>query len=121
MSKTDYSITIDNYYKLFNTFFAPAPKKMTGNLEKVVFNGPATVIFEKGKKTVVKRMENDKPSKYKGFVMCLCKHLIGSTEWNHLVRPHSSKPNMELAIAEALCEHILGREKFKNLVKEYVD
>ena len=109
-----YLFTFDDFCK---ALFKP---KMTGDLEKVVFNGPATVIFEKGKKTVVKCMENDKPSKYKGFVMCLCKHLIGSTEWNHLVRPHSAHPNMELAVAEALCEHILGREKFKNLIKEYV-
>lgn len=47
--------------------------------KKVIFNGPATIVFWKdGTKTVVKCSENDKANPYNGFCAALAKKIFGN-------------------------------------------
>lgn len=53
--------------------------KPKSNIERVIFNDPATIIYWKdGTKTVVKCQEGDTYSKETGFVMCYLKKLLGN-------------------------------------------
>ena len=48
-------------------------------IDKVIFNGPATVVFWKdGTKTVVKAQDNENCDKEKGLAMCICKKILGN-------------------------------------------
>ena len=50
------------------------------DVERVIFNPPATVVFwMDGTKTVVKAMEGEKFEKYAGFAMACMKKMFGST------------------------------------------
>lgn len=50
------------------------------NIEKVIFNNPATIVFwEDGTKTVVKRQKGDRWDKEKGIAMAIAKKLYGNT------------------------------------------
>ena len=50
------------------------------NIEKVIFNNPATIVFwEDGTKTVVKRQKGDRWNKEKGLAMAIAKKLYGNT------------------------------------------
>lgn len=47
--------------------------------KKVIFNGPATIVFWRdGTKTVVKCSENDKANPYNGFCAALAKKIFGN-------------------------------------------
>ena len=53
--------------------------KNQSNIERVIFNDPATIIIWKdGTKTVVKCQEGDTYNKETGFVMCYLKKLLGN-------------------------------------------
>ena len=55
-------------------------------VEKVIFNGPATiVIWGDGTKTVVKCANGDSYSKWAGLAMCIAKHLYGD-DFHHQFR-----------------------------------
>ena len=48
-------------------------------IKRVIFNNPATIIlWENGKKTVVKVQEGDKYDKRVGFLMCYLKGIVGN-------------------------------------------
>lgn len=50
------------------------------NIEKVIFNNPATIVFwEDGTKTVVKRQKGDRWDREKGIAMAIAKKLYGNT------------------------------------------
>lgn len=49
-------------------------------IEKVIFNNPATIVFwADGTKTVVKRQKGDRYDKEKGLAMAIAKKLYGNT------------------------------------------
>lgn len=53
--------------------------RVTSDIKKVIFNGPATIIlWDDGTKTVVKCKEGDPYSKEAGFALCLLKKLSGN-------------------------------------------
>lgn len=61
------------FLKFLNTF------KVTNDIKKVIFNGPATIIlWTDGTKTVVKCKEGDPYSKEAGFALCLLKKMAGN-------------------------------------------
>lgn len=48
------------------------------DIEKVIFNGPATIVFwSDGIKTIVKCTEDDIYDQEKGFAMAICKRVLG--------------------------------------------
>lgn len=52
--------------------------RVTSDIKKVIFNGPATIIlWDDGTKTVVKCKEGDPYSKEAGFALCLLKKMAG--------------------------------------------
>ena len=54
-------------------------RKLDSCIKKVIFNGPATiVIWDDGKKTVVKCMDTDDYDPEKGLMMCIMEYLLGS-------------------------------------------
>ena len=58
-------------------------KKISDNIEKVIFNEPATIILWKDKtKTVVKAQDGEPFDKEKGFLMALVKKL-GQNKGNY--------------------------------------
>lgn len=68
-----------NYRKLEKL----TPEFMTINLvpeiDKVIFNGPATIVkFKDGTKSVVKCAEGDSYSEFAGMAIAICKRLYGS-------------------------------------------
>lgn len=51
---------------------------MVPNINKVIFNPPATIVFwSDGTKTVVKCMEGREFDKWEGLSMAICKKLFG--------------------------------------------
>ena len=55
------------------------PKMKTFIPEKIIYNGPATIVFwDDGTKTVVKRSKKDKDNKYNAFCAALAKKIYGS-------------------------------------------
>ena len=51
-------------------------------IEKVIFNNPATIVFWKdGTKTVVKCQDGDKFDEEKGLAMAICKKVYGEGYW----------------------------------------
>ena len=55
------------------------PKITTFIPEKIIYNGPATIVFWlDGTKTVVKRSKKDKDNKYNAFCAALAKKIYGS-------------------------------------------
>lgn len=66
-----FSFTISAYDKSY--YLDP------NNIEKVVFNDPATiVIFKNGEKTIVKTMEGEEFNHEVGFLYAMAKHLFDS-------------------------------------------
>lgn len=56
-----------------------SPVKYTPEIEKVIFNKPATiVIWKDGTKTIVKCQKGDKYDKEKGLAMCIAKKTYGN-------------------------------------------
>ena len=54
--------------------------KQKYNIERVIFNNPATIVFwEDGTKTVVKRQKGDRWDREKGIAMAIAKKLYGNT------------------------------------------
>lgn len=50
-----------------------------GNIKKVIFNNPATIIlWNDGTKTVVKVQDGEKYDKERGFLMCYLKGIVGN-------------------------------------------
>lgn len=67
-------LTYEQLQKIFNNEYW---EFLTG-IEKVIFNGPATiVIWLDGEKTVVKCAEGDEYSKFAGLAIAICKHQYG--------------------------------------------
>ena len=64
---------------LLNNGFEPTnTEEIEIGIERVIFNGPATIIlWSDGTKTVVKCMKGDAYSKEGGFALCVLKKLTG--------------------------------------------
>lgn len=60
--------------------------KISYTPKKVIFNGPATVVFWKdGTKTVVKCSDNDVPNPYNAFCAALAKKIFGNNSIIHKI------------------------------------
>lgn len=65
-----------------NTFSTAIRNAFGPNIEKVIFNKPATIVFwTDGTKTVVKCSDDDVWDEEKGLAMAICKKLIGLKEF----------------------------------------
>jgi hypothetical protein len=54
------------------------PGKTFPEIKKVIFNGPATIVFwDDGEKTIVKCMDEDIYDPEKGLAMAICKKVLG--------------------------------------------
>ena len=74
--------TLEDYLKAMEPLNNSTVKKEIIKSEiafkKVIFNGPATIVFwNDGTKTVVKCTEGDPYSKEAGFALCVLKKLTG--------------------------------------------
>lgn len=64
---------------LFSSYLTQMEKKKTYIPKKIIYNGPATIVFwDDGTKTVVKRSQKDKDNKYNAFCAALAKKIYGS-------------------------------------------
>ena len=79
----------------FTRLFSDREKLNPDNIEKVIFNPPATiVIFKDGTKTVVKT-HNEEFDPEKGLLMALSKHIWSSRgEFNRLVEKSIKDSNL---------------------------
>lgn len=61
---------------------------LDSNIEKVIFNDPATVILWKtGEKTVVKAQDGEPYDKEKGFAMAILKYLNDNkSKYNNIIK-----------------------------------
>ena len=74
-----YEKWIEDNFKSFVTIKDAVNEKSLPEIEKVVFNCPATVVLWKdGTKTVVKCQEGDEYSKETGLAMCIAKRAFGN-------------------------------------------
>ena len=61
----------------------------TPEVDKVIFNEPATIVMWKdGTKTVVKCHPDDCYDPEKGFLLCCAKKLLGGGKYNDVMRKH---------------------------------
>ena len=66
-------------YNNWEVYFMPANYKLPTKIEKIIYNGPATVVFfNDGTKSVVKCSENDNFDPEKGVAMACMKRLLGN-------------------------------------------
>lgn len=78
-----------------------APELSIPGVERIKFNGPATIIFWKdGTKTVVKCQEGDEYDSEKGVLFCVLKKLIGLNKINHILELAEIAAEEELSRAE---------------------
>lgn len=62
-------------------------KGIASLIEKVIFDGPATVILWKnGRKTVAKCSENDNFDWEKGIALCILEYLLGDKSYNEVFK-----------------------------------
>ena len=60
-------------------------KGFVENIDHVVFNGPAVIVFWKNKtKTIVKCADDDNYSAMAGFALCLLKAMLGNQGYHEL-------------------------------------
>ena len=74
--------TLEDYFEAIKPLYNEAVRKESVKREiaftKVIFNGPATIVFwDDGTKTVVKCKDGDPFSKEAGFALCVLKKLTG--------------------------------------------
>lgn len=80
------------------------------DIERVVFSGPATIVFwDDGTKTVVKAMKGEKIEHYAGFAAACMKKLFGSTSrakaiMNECAVEEIPKPKKHKHEGKTLCE-----------------
>lgn len=60
-------------------------KGFVENIDHVIFNGPAVIVFWKNKtKTIVKCADDDNYSAMAGFALCLLKGMLGNQGYHEL-------------------------------------
>lgn len=61
------------------SFWTVIKKTRTNPIKKVIFNGPATIVFwDDGTKTIVKCSKNDSYDREKGLAMAIAKYCLGN-------------------------------------------
>ena len=74
-TENELTLTLENWVK-FNKDYIIDRKE---DIEKVIFNDPATIVYWKdGTKTVVKCQDGDVYDKEKGLAMCVAKKFFGN-------------------------------------------
>lgn len=75
----DWSVASVASKGLYSRWATPVWKKVKKQIDRVIFNDPATIILWKsGEKTVVKCGPNEQFDKEKGLAMALCKYILGN-------------------------------------------
>lgn len=92
----------------------------TDSIEKVIFNGPCTIIIGGGRKTIVKTQDGEKYDRKKGFYMCLLKHSVSSKEYTDILEGLHNKPGVEKRVAKSMLTYIYGKKRFNKLVEKYL-
>ena len=110
----------DRHYKftLFDDILYVSEDVMFRDVEKVIYNDPATiVIWNDGTKTVVKCHEGDRYDPEKGFLLCCAKKLFGNTgRYNDVMRKHAKpKGVVEVNIDYSAIAKVLGDAYRKEL------
>lgn len=76
--------TAPGCWNAINKEFKGTPVKINLEIEKVIYNDPATVIlWTDGSKTVVKCQEGDAYDPQKGFLLCVFKKYFGDNKGNY--------------------------------------
>nr|DAH24509.1 MAG TPA: hypothetical protein [Bacteriophage sp.] len=71
---------MENLSNGFSNFYRTAYGKNPPDVDHVIFNGQATIVFwEDGKKTVVKRKMDDPDNKNLAIMYAIMKRILGST------------------------------------------
>ena len=74
-TENELTLTLENWIKFDNDYIIDRKE----DIEKVIFNDPATIVYSKdGTKTVVKCQEGDTYDKEKGLAMCVAKKFFGN-------------------------------------------
>ena len=77
-TENELTLTLENWVKFNKDCIIDAVDRKE-NIEKVIFNDPATIVYWKdGTKTVVKCQEGDTYDKEKGLAMCVAKKFFGN-------------------------------------------
>ena len=122
-------VIIDRISKIHDAYLRPLPKpnspikpkstRSVPDIEKVIFNYPATIIFWKdGTKTVVKCSEDDEFNPEVGMAMAIAKKALGNkgnycNEFKKWVEPYYETESSAISLAlkklgEALMTHMSG-------------
>ena len=105
-------ISLDVFkYKMDTIEKILAAKQLINNnkirIQKVIFSGPATVVFwDDGEKTVVKCMEGDEMNYEMGIALCTLKKIFGEDDYKSYKR-HVKEllDGMDLPVEEVTEEH----------------
>lgn len=66
------------------SFVRPDHKKDPFGIKKVLFNGPATIVwFDDGQKVIVKKTKKDKDNRYVAIMYAVMKHAYGNNSQVH--------------------------------------
>lgn len=82
-------ITPSDFTEITTNFIKTAISPKTHEVDKVIFNEPATIVMWKdGTKTVVKCHPDDLYDEERGFLLCCAKKLLGGGKYNDVMRKH---------------------------------
>lgn len=74
-TENELTLTLENWVKFDKDYIIDRKE----DIEKVIFNNPATIVYWKdGTKTVVKCQDGDVYDKEKGLAMCIAKKFFGN-------------------------------------------
>lgn len=103
------------------------------DIERVVFSGPATIVFwEDGTKTVVKAMKGEKVEHYAGFAAACMKKLFGSTSRAKAIMNECAEEQVKVEkrkkadkyypdLTQAYNEVVANHESIKEAVNESLE
>lgn len=82
--------SIMNLVEYFEESYTPRERENEGivqDIDRVMYNGPATIIFWKdGTKTASVCHKDDHYDREKGLAMCMLKYIIGDASYNNVFR-----------------------------------
>lgn len=88
LAKLDYEYRHNkNWKEAIDIFMDKHDRIKKPQIEKIIWNGPATIVFWKdGTKTVVKCADCDVPDYEKGLAMAICKKVYGEGYWTNIFK-----------------------------------
>lgn len=125
MKKDPFSKKYGIYQDTDSILFVPKIPFLRVDIEKVIFNGPATIVFwSDGIKTIVKCTEDDIYDQEKGLAMAICKRVLGDnfkkTFKEHIEEENETYNNISAPCSYTFVESIHEiHEKLKKLSDDF--